>query len=174
MAPEESHLSHQDLLLAVDGELPPREAARVESHLASCWDCRVRKQEIETTIAEFIRLQRRSFSGQIAPSDGPRALLRAQLAQLSEAEDRSALEWLRAFPWRIRWVALAGLAIVGISALVVRNWSERQAARMVAVTVPNPSLTPGATVLLSQGQVCRETSAKNKTVPVALRRRVFD
>jgi hypothetical protein len=175
MLPEESHLSHQDLLLAVDGELPPRDAARVESHLAACWDCRVRKQEIETTIAEFIRLQRRSFSHQIAPSDGPRALLRAQLAQLSEVQDRSALQWLRSFSWRAGWAVLAGaLAFAGISALVVRDWSERHAAHVTAVTVPNPNLTPGATVLLSQRQVCRETSAKNKAVPVALRRRVFD
>jgi len=45
---------------------------------------------------------------------------------------------------------------------------------VVAVTVPNPSLTPGATVLLSRVEICRETSANNKAVPVALQRRVFD
>jgi hypothetical protein len=45
---------------------------------------------------------------------------------------------------------------------------------MVAVTVPNPSLTPGATVLVSRGEVCRESNTKNKAVPVALQRRVFD
>ena len=44
----------------------------------------------------------------------------------------------------------------------------------MAVTVPNPSLTPGATVLLSQSELCRETSENNKAVPVALQRRVFD
>jgi hypothetical protein len=175
MLPEASHPSHQELLLAVDGELSPRDSARVESHLAACQDCRVRKQEIEATITEFIHLQRRSFNHKIAPSDGPRALLKAQLALLSDARDRSALPWLRSFSWRITWAAFAGLLVMAaISALVVRDWSERHAPQFVAVTIPNPSLTPGATVLLSQREVCRETSAKNKAVPVALRRRVFD
>jgi hypothetical protein len=42
------------------------------------------------------------------------------------------------------------------------------------VTTPNPALTPGATVLVDQREVCRETSTKNKDVPVAVRKRVFD
>jgi hypothetical protein len=46
--------------------------------------------------------------------------------------------------------------------------------RTVAVTIPNPRLTPGATVFVSRGEICRETNAKNKAVPVALQRRVFD
>ena len=88
MLSEESHLSDQELLLAVDGELSPREAGRVESHLAACWACRVRKQEIETAIGEFVRFQRQNFDLRIPPSDGPRALLKAQLAQRAEARAR--------------------------------------------------------------------------------------
>jgi hypothetical protein len=45
---------------------------------------------------------------------------------------------------------------------------------MVVVAVPNPSLTPGATVLVSRGEVCKQSNTKNKAVPLALRRRVFD
>jgi hypothetical protein len=45
---------------------------------------------------------------------------------------------------------------------------------LTTVTVPNPSLTPGATVLLGRGEICRETNANNKPVPVALQRKVFD
>ena len=71
-----------------DGELSPREAGRVESHLAACWACRVRKQEIETAIGEFVRFQRQNFDLRIPPSDGPRALLKAQLAQPVEARAR--------------------------------------------------------------------------------------
>ena len=44
----------------------------------------------------------------------------------------------------------------------------------MAVTVPNPNLTPGATVRLSQSELCSEISENNKAVPVALQRRVFD
>jgi RNA polymerase sigma-70 factor (ECF subfamily) len=59
-----------------------RAAERVQSHLAACWACRARKQEMETTIGEFMRFQREIFNHRFPPSDGPQALLKAQMAQL--------------------------------------------------------------------------------------------
>ena len=44
----------------------------------------------------------------------------------------------------------------------------------MAYSIPNPRLTPGATVRLSRGEVCQESNTKNKVVPVALQRRVFE
>jgi hypothetical protein len=175
MLPEESHLSDEELLLAVDSELPPHQAARVESHLAACWNCRVRKQEMETAIGEFVRFQRQNLDVRIPSPDGPRALLKAQLARLSTAEGTSRIEWLRSFDWRLGWAVATGILLVaGITDVVVRGWSGRHTPHSMAVTVPNPNLTPGATVLLSRQEVCMETDAKNKSVPVALQRRVFD
>jgi hypothetical protein len=171
MLSQESHLSEQELLLAVDGELSARDAERVQSHLAACWACRARKQEIEAAIGEFIRMQQRSFERQLPPPDGPRALLKAQLAQLAETQ-RTAAQRASWGPW-FR-AAAAAFGFVAITYFLSHAWPTRPTARMVAVTVPNPSLTPGATVLVSQGEVCRESNTKNKAVPVALRRRVFD
>jgi Putative zinc-finger len=168
MLSEESHPSDQELLQAVDGELAPREAERVESHLAACWACRVRKQEIETAIGEFVRFQRQNFDSRIPPSDGPRALLKAQLAQPVEQEPASWLRWPRSVSWRLGWALLA--AIVAVTTVTL----ERRPTPSMAVTVPNPNLTPGATVRLSQSELCRETNENNKAVPVALQRRVFD
>src|SRR5580658_10441095 len=98
MLSEESHLSDQELLQAVDGELSPRESGRVQSHLAACWACRVRKQEIETAIGEFVRLQRQDFDLRIPPSDGPRALLKTQLAETQRTSTQPAFwsPWFRA------------------------------------------------------------------------------
>jgi hypothetical protein len=171
MLSEESHLSDQELLLAADGELSARDAGRVQSHLAACWACRARKQEIEAAIGEFIRMHRRNFDVQIPPPDGPRALLHAQLAQL--AEPQRTASW---FPWfRAAAAAFGFVAVTYVVSHAWRHaWPERPAPLMVAVTVPNPSLTPGATVLVSRGEVCRESNTKNKAVPVALRRKVFD
>jgi hypothetical protein len=175
MLSEESHLSDQELLLAVDGELSLREAERVESHLAACWTCRVRKQEIETAIGEFVRFQRQRFDMRIPSSDGPRALLKAQLAQRAEAERASRLRWPRSVSWRLGWAMVAAvLAVAVVTSLVFRGYFERHPTRPIAVTLPDPSLTPGATVLLSQRDLCRDISANNKAVPVALQRRVFD
>src|SRR5580658_1112971 len=77
------HLSDEELLLAADGELPTRRAAQVHAHLAACWDCRARMAEIEGTIADFARAHRQILDPQLPPIAGPRALLRAQLAQLA-------------------------------------------------------------------------------------------
>ncbi len=175
MLSEESHLSDQELLQAVDGELSPREAERVESHLAACWACRVRKQEIETAIGEFVRFERQNLDSLIPPSDGPRALLKARLAERAEAERTSRLWWPVPVSWRFGWALLAAiLAVATVTSLVMRGYLDRHAALSLAVTVPNPSLTPGAIVFMRQDELCRETSANNKPVPVALQRRVFE
>jgi hypothetical protein len=174
MQPEESHLPDQELLMAVDGELSPREAERVESHLAACWACRVRKQEIETTIGEFVRFQRQNFDLRIPASDGPRALLKAQLGQRVEAERASRLQWHRAVSWRFGGALVAAILALAMAGWLGLRYFQRHPSRPLDVSVPNPSLTPGATVLLSQRELCRETSANNKAVPVALQRRVFD
>jgi hypothetical protein len=184
MLSEESHLSDQLLLLTVDGELPPRDIGWVHSHLAACWTCRARMQEIEAAISEFIRVHRRNLDVQIPPPDGPRALLKAQLAQLVETQPTRRLNWSLALPARLSWPTLsfptlfwaiaAAFGLVATAYFLSHGWPERQAWRAVKVTIPNPGLTPGATVLISRGEVCRESNTKNKAVPVALQRRVFD
>jgi hypothetical protein len=70
--------------------------------------------------------------------------------------------------------AAAACVFIALTYFLSHAWPSHPAARLVAVTVPNPSLTPGATVLVSRGEVCRESNTKNKAVPVALRRKVFD
>jgi hypothetical protein len=170
MLSEESHLSDQELLLAADGELSAREAERVQSHLAACWACRSRKQEMESAIGEFIRVHQRNLASQIPPADGPRALLKAQLSQLAATQPTSHLPW-----WSLAsMIAAAAFGLFAVVYLVSHAWYTRQTSRIVAVTVPNPNLTPGATVLLNRRDVCMESNTKNKAVPVALQRRVFD
>jgi anti-sigma factor RsiW len=200
------HPSGEELLMAIDGELSGRQFARVESHLASCWACRVRKQELETAIADFIPFQRTSLGDHIPPADGPRALLRARLRQLSDGDSRPGwLHFLGRSPKgahmrnqaikevgdpsvgtldtapvlsepfkRLGWVTLAAaLLIASVAPAVWHRFVQRSAAQPVVVTVPNPAFTPGAKVLSSQPNVCRETRAKNKIVPTSLQARVF-
>ncbi len=169
---QEFHLSDQELLQALDGELTPRETQRAESHLAACWACRSRRQEIEAAIGEFIRLQRGAFDEQLPSAEGPRALLKAQLAKLGAAQSTPRPRWIRGISQRLGWVAIALAAIAPLTYLAL-SITHGSPAPLVAVTVPNPSLTPGATVLFSGRQVCGQTSVKNKTVSVTLQRRVF-
>jgi hypothetical protein len=102
-------------------------------------------------------------------------LLKAQLAQQAEAQRTSGLRWPGSLSWRFGWAFVAAvLAVAASTSFVVRNYLERRSPGSVAVTVPNPNLTPGATVLLTQPEICRETRTNNKAVSVALQRRVFD
>ncbi|MGA8598629.1 MAG: zf-HC2 domain-containing protein [Bryobacteraceae bacterium] len=174
MAAEESHLSDQTLLMAIDGELSAVDEARVQSHIAGCWDCRTRKQEMEGAIGEFMRLHRR-LDPQIPPSAGPRALLKARLAEVAGTQRPSWLHRLRTSPLRMSWMILgAACAVAAMTFFISRLWNAQTAEPVVSVAVPNPSLTPGATVLESWREVCNDSNANNKAVPVALRRRIFD
>jgi hypothetical protein len=149
------HISDQNLLQFLDGEIPASERALVAAHLAECWTCRVRKQEIEDAISDFVRLPK----PQLPPAEGPRAQLKAQLAQLGRARPRN-------------WQLAAGICALLIAGLTIGQF-WRQSTRVV-FAVPDPKLTPGATVLLSSGEVCSASNTKNKAVPVALRQKVFE
>lgn len=158
--------------MSLDGELPPRQRARVESHLTICWACRARKQDLEAAIADFIRFQRSNLRDKIPPPDGPRALLKAQLNQANNGNSRPGLFGF--LGQKLGWVTLAAaLLFAYLAPSVWHRFVQRSVAQPVIVTVPNPAFTPGATVSLSQPRVCRELQANNKVVPVALRTRVL-
>lgn len=174
MQRDETHLSDQTLLLAADGELSPREAAHVADHLAACWTCRTRKQEIEGAVGDFVRAYRRTLDGEIPSSAGPRALLMARMETLSRRQSGALLSRLRRVSLRSPW-AVAGFA--GVLAIAIclgaALWLGGDGVRASTLMIPDRSLTPGATVLMTRDEVCRATSTKNKPVSSALQREVF-
>ena len=172
---EDSHLSDQQLLLGVEGELSAHDENLVSEHLAGCWKCRARRQELENAIAGFVRVYQREFEAKLPPVAGPRALLKAQLAQLSANATSARSEWpglLRRFAWA---AALTGLLIPGL--FLVHMMIERQDLKRqpeFIVSTPDSRLTPGATLLVSRPAVCAQENVKNRAVPVVLQRRVFE
>jgi anti-sigma factor RsiW len=88
-----SHLSDQQLLLDVEGELSTRDENMVRAHLHACWKCRVRRQELENAIMDFVRIHQQDLDAKIPPAPGPRALLKARIAQLSATESDWRSEW---------------------------------------------------------------------------------
>ena len=94
MLNENLHPSDQDLLQLADGELPARRATRIREHLAACWNCRTRMAEIEGTIGEFMRMHRQTLDPQLPPMAGPRALLKARLAELAQGAHSDRRRWL--------------------------------------------------------------------------------
>jgi hypothetical protein len=174
-----AHLSDQELLRAADGELPTRRADQVHSHLAACWDCRARMAEIEETIAEFARAHRHA-DGDLPPIDGPRALLRAQLAQLNSRPSVRSWSWLFPFSSSVRTAAILAVGLLiaagaGETLLVHSAWYRRSASNTFERGAePDRNLTPGVTRSVTISDVCsmpREEVVSE--VPGDLRQQVF-
>lgn len=167
----EEHISDEDLLLAIDGELPEDGCARVAAHLADCWSCRARRQEIESAIAGFMKVHERNLSPALPPAAGPRALLKAAMTQTPgqgcAAADRKAPPL---------WMQIAAVFVVAALATVLAGrWTSLHRGSVIsqAVSVPNANLTPGAAILASRNQVCSAPQPNNRSVPDTLQRQVF-
>jgi hypothetical protein len=175
MMSEESHLSDQELLLAADGELSPARAAHAAKHLSACWSCRVRQREIDEAIVDFVHLHRDNLDPLLPPADGPRALLKARLAEIASAPQPWWNRLSQTFAWRQAAAALLiVMALAAGSHYWVRAATSRPIVRPVPVSFPEPSLTPGAVATINKDQVCTSASPKNRSVPVSLQHEVFE
>src|SRR3974390_712944 len=104
----DTHPTDQDLVLSADGELSPRRVDRLRKHLAGCWECRVRAQELEGAISEFVHLHRRGLDPLLPLVAGRRALLRAQLNELASTHPSS---WRQLLAWRRGLIPAAATVI---------------------------------------------------------------
>jgi len=179
MLREPFHLSDQDILLVVDGELSGRRARQARAHLTACWFCRSRLGELEGTIADFVTLHRRTLDPQLPPSTGSRALLKARLAEAAGAP--STHPWPRLLPLlpthrAAAYICVAVFITVLGSRFIFRHFQQRstQDLRLVSLAIPDHNLTPGATRPVSLGDVCSMAHEEVvRAVPSSLRERVF-
>jgi len=177
MLSKESHLSDQELLLAADGELSSARAEEVASHLAECWTCRVRKGEIEESIRDFVHAYRGNLDPLLPSHAGPRALLKAQLTEMTAERaavpQGSRTKWFQGSHLRYAGAAFF-VAVLAILIYLRPAFESRQDLRLVPVSFPEPSLTPGVAAAINRDQICRSTGPKNRIVPASLQRRVFE
>jgi hypothetical protein len=158
MLREPFHLSDQDILLLLDGEIPRRRARKARAHLNACWVCRARMGRLEGTIEDFVSLHRRTLDPELADPAGPRALLKTRLAEA--AVDTSIGQWsnfLQSIPLRpAAYICIAVLSSVFAGAPLVRHFQDPRSAGLTFATmaVPDHDLTPGATRPVSVGEVC--------------------
>jgi hypothetical protein len=175
------HLSDQEMLLAADGELSTRQAAQVCAHFAECWACRARMAEIEETIADFARAHRQTLDPQLPPIAGPRALLRARLAESASKREVGSSRWFLRFtaPTRVAAFLCATVLIATlIGGILVRHSTLRGASSKVAIfgrgALPDRRLTPGATRRVAISDVCSKAHEEVVgDVSSSLRQEVF-
>jgi hypothetical protein len=170
---KDAHISDQDLLRAVDGELSSGEASRIHSHLEACWKCRSRRMEFEQTIADFVRAQRGSTENELPAIEGPRALLRARLQQYPSTEHPTHWQSARQWMFHPRSVMYAGVGFGAVLLVVLVMHFSMQQVR--AESIPNASLTPGATRTVRKDDICPVRPREDfYPIPATLAYRVFE
>ena len=118
----------------------------------------------------MIAIRTRNWTSRQA--EGPRALLKARLAEL--AKDPSLQhDWLHPTQ-TLAWAAVFTLVILGTALIALGISHGRKSRSYAVVALPDSRLTPGATVLVSRGELCSAPDIKNKAVPATLQKRVFD
>jgi hypothetical protein len=170
---KDAHISDQDLLRAVDGELSSGEASRIHSHLEACWTCRTRRMELDKAIADFVRAQRGSTENELPAIEGPRALLRARMKQLQSAEQPTLWQSVRQVIFHPRSPVYAGIIFGAVLLVILVMHFSRQQVR--AESIPDASLTPGATRTISRNEACSVApKADFYPIPSTLAYRVFE
>jgi hypothetical protein len=166
------HLSDQEILLVLDGEVSRRRARRAQTHLATCQACGSRLRELETTLADFVSLRHGAASSQLPSPDGSRALLRARLSEAA-AHRPGATAILQIFAPH-RAAVYLGMAVL-LTVLGGKLLLQHAQLRLIAsAAVPNPSLTPGATRPVALSDVCSMAHEQVvRDVPDQLRQQVF-
>jgi hypothetical protein len=131
--------------------------------------------EQERAIADFVQLYRRELDAQLPPADGPRALLRARIAERTALPGVGRSVWLnRMRPVRAATV-LATLLLVTGAAIRIAQHGNHAAWNMGAMgAIPNVRLTPGATDPIGMQDVCSaNVSTNDPAVPDPLKREVL-
>jgi hypothetical protein len=177
----EKHLSDEELLLAIDGELPGSRAKEAEEHLSGCWDCRARKQNLEKTIGNFVEARHTEFDTQVQPSAGLRALLKANLELIAAqpvAKEKAPVTVLRSTRvWRAVIVAFStAAAIAFIIGGVERTRIQSSAVYAEGPLEPRPTLTPGAVRTVNAAEVCGASIEAHKellAIPASVKEEVF-
>lgn len=154
MHSHDNHINDQDLLLEADGEGSSTRAAEIRQHLSRCWSCRTRKAELEQAIVDFVQVQHKEFEGHVPPIEGPRALLRARLAEAArQPRRRAAAAQPQAWQWPQHGLAWAGVLAVLVALGCVLTWSVTPHVGR-SEFAPNAAWTPGSVRPLSKDAVC--------------------
>jgi hypothetical protein len=153
MKPKSPHIPVNELLQLADDELSVRSSAALQKHLAVCPLCAGRLAEIEHGLGRISTIYREARP-EAKDAAGPRALLRARLADERERNLPADVHWLPATltARNLAFVCLLAL-LTGIGYQALHRPPDR-GALMEAGPLPNPAFTPGSTRQASLTDLC--------------------
>ncbi|MDE1162280.1 MAG: hypothetical protein PW792_10095 [Acidobacteriaceae bacterium] len=170
-----SHLTPQQLLSYLDGELPKAEIANTAQHLHSCWTCRTEIERLERDIAVILDAHHESF----APSmPQPPSAWPSFDALMAKTEPQPKKSWVRfrealqSFFMPARGIAFAALIAV-IAVLVVfkldtHTVSAKEVLRQVCVANDKHNEIPTAQVIKQHVHIRRLLKGQNQSQSEAM------
>jgi hypothetical protein len=138
------HAEFEQLLLLVDANAPTRATRSVRRHVAMCWKCRTRLEELQETVRDFARYHEKVVLPNLPGA--PRAWpdLRRRMQEADESSQMFGL-WTRvstyfSLPAPLARRLLLGIIVVGCCALAFTIASRKKPAE-------GPMVKPAAPVL---------------------------
>jgi hypothetical protein len=172
------HLTDEELLRAIDRELPAAQHTSAAAHLVCCADCRARQGLIDGAAARFTELYRQERAHE--RTEDARDRLRSRMLELATAAEQ---------PGSLRRVAGVLLdprliTVVAVAAAIVLIFrvgvpspaaSGHALAAVERTALPVASLTPGATWNVSLAELCTggARAREQRPIPSAVRQRVL-
>lgn len=174
------HLADQDLLLALDDQLPPEREVPARAHLATCAACRGRMQEFLHASARLAE----TSQGDDWMADALRGRARTRLeARLREAGRQGSASPLLHWRGYLAGAPLAAIALAVAFLAAMAVTSRRSASHPTSVdadvrgeepgALPIRSLTPGATLPLPVAELCRSIPWEPSPIPSTVRAEVL-
>lgn len=116
------HCSDEQLLAALDGELPDEQRAGVVRHLEVCWACRARQAEIESQV----HLLTRAAAQSLYPEGGWSTLAKRRFTVAAQALEPAVPARPPSPParwrWQWAWPAAAGVTVAAMLAVYSGGW----------------------------------------------------
>src|ERR1700733_5096613 len=124
----ERHMSDQELLRLMDGEISGVGARRIQRHMEGCWGCRGRYEEMERTIFHFLDYRKQVAAPYMPPPPGGRNRFLHKLDEVI-LESRISLpsrigHYLRSVISPVMNPVLASVFIVVLSAALFLIWQR--------------------------------------------------
>lgn len=125
--PADGHPDENQILLALERELPVEEAARVDQHLGTCWRCRARSEEMQRGILAFVEYHEKRYIPSLSTPPQDYSGFAARLRSVAGESQQTSLlaklwRWISApfvLPLQFRWASV----VAAVMALVL-FWVE--------------------------------------------------
>jgi hypothetical protein len=175
------HFTDEELLQAIDGELPAVRQAAVDVHLAECALCRARRAQIGRAALIVASIYHGDVSSHTLRTQHARERLRGKLNEASDREVESRRvgplsSRLRSIPRSVRGGAVLAAAVLlfhALAPLPVFDSRFSGAPPAERDALPNTSLTPGATWNVTTEELCADNVREERQISAAVREEVL-